>query len=154
MKNVVIGLRHKASSAATVKLILRYITMAAAWSPSYTIEVDSSAKKAQLHLYAHVTRQWTDVEWSNVNLRLSTANATISAVPPKMTPVYLAFDDQPTLPAIRRAAATGTFSQQNIFSSISGSAEGMPYGKQASDRPRAWFSQTKKKQGRRSGCSL
>ncbi len=91
--NVVISLLHRVESTTKVTLSLRYVTMAATWTPSYRIDVNSNTKKGELHFYANV-RQWSGIDWSDVKLRLSTADASLSVVPPRMSPLYVGLDSR------------------------------------------------------------
>ncbi len=109
--NVVINLLHNVETRKLVTLTVRYVTKAATWKPSYRIEVDSKTKKAELHFYAQV-HQWSAVHWCNVKLQLSTADASLSVVPPRMTPLYLGFERE----SVKSKDSSGQFATASLMS--------------------------------------
>jgi len=78
-----VSLENREPTAAS--LTLSYIVYGAKWTPAYTLRVLSSEKKLAVSYEALVT-QTTGEDWTDVDLRLSTAQPSISANIPQLTP--------------------------------------------------------------------
>ena len=77
------------SNIATASEIdIRYIVSNAGWTPSYDIRAEDINKPIKLEYKAFVYNN-TDIDWKDINFKLSTADPTISATQPKMSPWYL-----------------------------------------------------------------
>jgi len=83
-----ITLLLNANVAKTTEINLKYIVSNAGWTPSYDIRAEDINKPINLEYKAFVYNN-TDIDWKNINFKLSTADPTISATQPKMTPWYL-----------------------------------------------------------------
>ncbi len=82
-KNLII--RMTASEAEKVSLIMSYITPDASWKPSYDVRYVSEKKKVEIISYGVITQN-TKENWDNVELTLSTAEATATVALPKFLP--------------------------------------------------------------------
>ena len=80
------------SSEATtnVELQVRYVVANAGWSPVYDLRAVDTKNPVQLSYKANVF-QSTGEEWSNVKLKLSTANPNLSGQKPELYSWYLDF---------------------------------------------------------------
>jgi uncharacterized protein (TIGR02231 family) len=67
---------------------LKYIVSNAGWTPSYDIRAEDINKPINLEYKAFVYNN-TDIDWKDINFKLSTSDPTISATQPKMSPWYL-----------------------------------------------------------------
>ena len=83
-----ITLLLNAEMATTTEIDLRYIVSNAGWTPSYDIRAEYINKPINLKYRAFVYNN-TDIDWKAINFKLSTADPTISATQPKMSPWYL-----------------------------------------------------------------
>lgn len=72
----------------TTEIDLKYIVSNAGWTPSYDIRAEDINKPINLEYKAFVYNN-TDIDWKDINFKLSTADPTISATQPKMSPWYL-----------------------------------------------------------------
>jgi uncharacterized protein (TIGR02231 family) len=83
-----ITLLVNSDAAKTSKIDLKYIVSNAGWTPSYDIRAEDINKPISLEYKAFVYNN-TDIDWKDINFKLSTADPTISATQPKMNPWYL-----------------------------------------------------------------
>ena len=74
--------------AKTTEIDLKYIVSNAGWTPSYDIRAEDINKPIKLEYKAFVYNN-TDIDWKDIKFKLSTADPTISATQPKMSPWYL-----------------------------------------------------------------
>jgi uncharacterized protein (TIGR02231 family) len=79
-----------AEAATTVELQVRYVVANAGWSPVYDLRAVDTKNPVQLSYKANVF-QSTGEEWSNVKLKLSTANPNLSGQKPVLYSWYLDF---------------------------------------------------------------
>jgi len=85
---VLVTIESKQTKAS--KISFNYLVDNAAWYPSYDIRFLGIDKPLNVTYKANV-RQNTGIDWSDVNLVLSTAKTNISARIPLLTPFYLQF---------------------------------------------------------------
>ncbi len=83
-----ITLLVNSDAAKTTEIDLKYIVSNAGWTPSYNIRAEDINKPINLEYKAFVYNN-TDIDWKDINFKLSTADPTISATQPKMLPWYL-----------------------------------------------------------------
>lgn len=74
--------------AKTTEVELKYLVSNAGWTPSYDIRAEDINKPIKLEYKAFVYNN-TDIDWKDINFRLSTADPTLSATQPKLNPWYL-----------------------------------------------------------------
>jgi uncharacterized protein (TIGR02231 family) len=79
-----------AEAPTTVELQVRYVVANAGWSPVYDLRAVDTKNPVQLSYKANVF-QSTGEEWSNVKLKLSTANPNLSGLKPELSSWYLDF---------------------------------------------------------------
>lgn len=79
-----------AEAATNVELQVRYVVANAGWSPVYDLRAVDTSNPVQLSYKANVF-QSTGEEWSNVRLKLSTANPNLSGQKPELYNWYLDF---------------------------------------------------------------
>jgi uncharacterized protein (TIGR02231 family) len=72
-----------AEAPTTVELQVRYVVANAGWSPVYDLRAVDTKNPVQLSYKANVF-QSTGEEWSNVKLKLSTANPNLSGLKPEV----------------------------------------------------------------------
>ncbi|MEN8123452.1 MAG: mucoidy inhibitor MuiA family protein, partial [Bacteroidota bacterium] len=77
-----------------VDLKLSYIIFNASWKPVYDLRALSTEKKMNVS-YNAVISQTTGEKWEDVRLKLSTAQAHLSATQPELSPWYLDFYVEP-----------------------------------------------------------
>ena len=82
-KNLII--RVSAPEAETVDMIISYITPEAMWKPSYDVRYKENEKKVDVITYGEIV-QVTGEDWENVQLTLSTAEATATVALPDFMP--------------------------------------------------------------------
>lgn len=73
-----------------IELQVRYVVANAGWSPVYDLRAADTKNPVQLSYKANVF-QSTGEEWSNVKLKLSTANPNLSGQKPELNAWYLDF---------------------------------------------------------------
>jgi uncharacterized protein (TIGR02231 family) len=81
-KNVKIYLVSE--SKTDVELKLSYLVSSAGWFPGYEVRANSSAGKIDFNFFAFA-RQFTGEDWNDVFVEVSTAQVTISGMPPEIT---------------------------------------------------------------------
>lgn len=79
-----------AEVATAIELQVRYVVANAGWSPVYDLRAADTKNPVQLSYKANVF-QSTGEEWSNVKLKLSTANPNLSGQKPELNAWYLNF---------------------------------------------------------------
>ena len=79
--------------ATTTEIDLKYIVSNAGWTPSYDIRAEDINKPINLQYKAFVYNN-TDIDWKDINFKLSTADPTISATQPSMSPWYLNYKNE------------------------------------------------------------
>jgi uncharacterized protein (TIGR02231 family) len=80
-----------AETATTTEIDLKYLVSNvsnAGWTPSYDIRAEDINKPINLEYKAFVYNN-TDIDWENIKFKLSTADPSLSATQPKMSPWYL-----------------------------------------------------------------
>jgi uncharacterized protein (TIGR02231 family) len=78
--------------AATTDIELKYLVSNAGWTPSYNIRAEDINQPIKLEYKAFVYNN-TDIDWSNINFKLSTADPNLSATQPNLTPWYLNYNN-------------------------------------------------------------
>lgn len=86
-----ITLLLEADMAKTTEINLKYLVSNAGWTPSYDIRAEDVNKPIKLEYKAFVYNN-TDIDWDEINFKLSTADPTLSATQPKLTPWYLNYN--------------------------------------------------------------
>ena len=81
-----------ATAKITVKIEVKYLVTGAGWAPSYDLIAEDVNKPIELKYRAKVFNN-TQVDWNNVTLKLSTANPTLNASKPQLTPWFLNFQN-------------------------------------------------------------
>lgn len=82
-----------AQAAGTNQIEVKYLVSDAGWSPIYDLNAEDVGKPVELTYRAKLYNN-TGVTWNNVKLHLSTADPTLSASKPNLTPWYLNFGGQ------------------------------------------------------------
>lgn len=103
----------ESKQAKDSKISFNYLVDQAAWYPSYDIRFLGIDKPLQITYKANV-RQNTGIDWNDVNLVLSTANTSISAKIPLLTPFYLQFYYPEIANALRGKAAGVQISESTV----------------------------------------
>ena len=85
---IIVSIDAKQSKSS--KIILSYLVDNARWYPSYDIRFISIDKPLIVTYKANISQN-TGVDWTNVNIVLSTAKTNISAQIPTLSPFYLQF---------------------------------------------------------------
>ncbi|MCB0402015.1 MAG: DUF4139 domain-containing protein [Flavobacteriales bacterium] len=86
-----ITLLLEANANVTTDIELKYLVSNAGWTPSYDIRAEDINKPIKLEYKAFVYNN-TDIDWNNINFRLSTADPTLTATQPKLSPWYLNYN--------------------------------------------------------------
>ena len=79
-----------------VHLKLSYIIFNASWKPVYDLRASSTEKKMNVS-YNAVVSQKTGEKWDDVHLKLSTAQAHLSATQPELSPWFIDFYVEPVI---------------------------------------------------------
>ncbi len=98
-----ITLLLEADVAKTTEVELKYLVSNAGWTPSYDIRAEDINKPIKLEYKAFVYNN-TDIDWKEINFKLSTADPTLSATQPKLSPWYLNYKAQYTYSKGKRSA--------------------------------------------------
>lgn len=77
----------ESSKSGKLNVKLSYIVFNASWRPAYDVRALENGS-VELTYYGKI-RQQTEEDWSDVNLKLSTAKPSFSATPPTLTPWIL-----------------------------------------------------------------
>ena len=85
-----IELTVNATKATTAQLQISYIADNAGWTPTYDIRVKDTQSPVEILQKAKVFQN-TGLNWENITLALSTANPSVSATKPELSPYYLKF---------------------------------------------------------------
>jgi TonB-dependent SusC/RagA subfamily outer membrane receptor len=85
---IIVSIDAKQSKSS--KIIISYLVDKARWYPSYDIRFISIDKPLIVTYKANISQN-TGVDWTNVNIVLSTAKTNISAQIPTLSPFYLQF---------------------------------------------------------------
>lgn len=88
-----ITLLLNAEVPTTTEIDLKYIVSNAGWTPSYDIRAEDVNKPINLEYKAFVYNN-TDIDWNDIKFKLSTADPTLSATQPNMTPWYLNYKNR------------------------------------------------------------
>ena len=80
--------------ACSIDLKLSYIIFNASWKPVYDLRASSTEKKMNVS-YNAVVSQNTGEKWEDVYLKLSTAQAHLSATQPELSPWFIDFYAEP-----------------------------------------------------------
>jgi uncharacterized protein (TIGR02231 family) len=81
-----------ATSKMTLKIELKYLVGGAGWAPSYDLIAEDVNKPIELKYRAKVFNN-TDVDWTNVKLKLSTSDPSLSASKPQLAGWFLNFEN-------------------------------------------------------------
>lgn len=90
-------IRIQAASAGVIALEVSYLVYSARWEPRYDARVDTVAGKVRFTQQAQV-RQWSDEDWANVQLAISTARPSAALALPDEAPVWYLEQRPPTPP--------------------------------------------------------
>ncbi|GAB4395610.1 MAG: mucoidy inhibitor MuiA [Microscillaceae bacterium] len=93
--------------AATLQLELAYLAQPAHWKPAYEIRVLGESKIMHL-TYNALVQQNTGEDWSEVNLKFSTARPHISGQAPELSPWRIQLFNPTLLPQPKRAESTAS----------------------------------------------
>lgn len=74
----------------TGKMVFTYFVWDASWFPTYDIRFMGFNKPLQITYFANI-KQTTDIDWTDVEIMLSTAKTKVSAQIPFLYPYYLGF---------------------------------------------------------------
>ncbi len=77
-----------ADKAVSSNFELKYIVADAGWSPAYDIKATDTDKPVELIYRAKVFNN-TGIDWKNLNIKLSTADPTLSVSQPELKPWYV-----------------------------------------------------------------
>jgi uncharacterized protein (TIGR02231 family) len=77
----------------TTRIELKYLVSGAGWAPSYDLIAEDINKPIELKYRAKVYNN-TAVDWTNVKIKLSTSNPTLSAAKPQLAAWYLNFENE------------------------------------------------------------
>jgi len=109
-----------ASAAITTTLELKYIVSGAGWAPSYDLIAEDINKPIELKYRAKVFNN-TDVDWTDVRMKISSADPSRSASKPQINPWYVNFN-----------SGTGYYGNKNQ-TQMDNSMNGGGYSNQAYD---------------------
>ena len=87
-------IKIEAASDDTVPFELSYIVGNAGWLPSYDIRAKNVSEPIEL-VYKAKVQQDTKIDWTNVNLKLSSADPNVSGVAPELKTYYLDYYTAP-----------------------------------------------------------
>ncbi len=76
-------LKLKAENAGTIPIRLTYVALNAGWSPFYDVRVKSVSEKVKFNYRASIIND-TQEDWTNVKLKLSSANPTLTTQAPEL----------------------------------------------------------------------
>lgn len=77
----------------TTKIELKYLVSGAGWQPNYDLIAEDVNKPIELKYRAKVFNN-TSVDWTNVKIKLSTSNPSLSATKPQLAAWYLNFENE------------------------------------------------------------
>jgi len=81
-----------ATAPVTTTLELKYIVTGAGWAPSYDLIAEDINKPIELKYRAKVFNN-TDVDWTDVRMKISSADPSRSASKPQLNPWYVNFNN-------------------------------------------------------------
>ncbi len=117
----------------TITLDLKYLVSDAGWAPSYDIVTEDVNKPITLKYRAKVYNN-TDVDWKNINIKLSTGDPMKNASKPVLQDWYLNFNNNTAYQNARfiddeskKNYAQSTLSQQNLLNTRGGRASNEVY---------------------------
>lgn len=99
-----ITLLLNSDASKTTEIDLKYIVNNAGWTPSYDIRAEDVNQPINLEYKAFVYNN-TDIDWKDINFKLSTADPTLNATQPKMSPWYLNYKSQSVYKSKKRKKA-------------------------------------------------
>lgn len=104
-----------------------YLVASAGWSPLYDIRVESVAEPVHLTYKAQIF-QSTGVDWSDIDLTISSGDPTANNVMPEIKPWYLTLDrpTYPSYPSTQQQARTGINEVRGIVRDAN-SGEPLPF---------------------------
>lgn len=82
-----------AAAKITTKIELKYLVGGAGWQPSYDLIAEDVNKPIELKYRAKVYNN-TNVDWTNVKIKLSTSNPSLSAAKPQLAAWMLNFENE------------------------------------------------------------
>jgi uncharacterized protein (TIGR02231 family) len=85
-----------ANAKMTTKIELKYLVGGAGWQPSYDLIAEDVNKPIELKYRAKVYNN-TNVDWTNVKIKLSTSNPSLSAAKPQLAAWMLNFENEYTI---------------------------------------------------------
>ncbi len=80
----------------TAKIELKYLVSGAGWQPNYDLIAEDVNKPIELKYRAKVFNN-TSVDWTNVKIKLSTSNPSLSATKPQLAAWFLNFENEYTI---------------------------------------------------------
>lgn len=104
-----------ASKAGNMLVEVSYMVNAAAWVPAYDVRAKDADSPLDL-VYNGRVIQYTEVDWSDVNLTLSTGNPAAGGVAPELNPWYLYLQELQAYKAKRQSS----YNQQVYANQASG----------------------------------
>jgi uncharacterized protein (TIGR02231 family) len=81
---------YECSVGGEFELTLSYVMPNAGWEPTYDLRFDEAQKETEIQ-YRAAVYQNTGEDWTDVNLKLSTARPQAGAAPPELEPKYVDF---------------------------------------------------------------
>jgi len=96
----------------TASLVLSYMVSNAGWSPSYDIRAKNISEPLEVVYKANI-RQDTKNDWTNVKLKLSSYNPTVSGVAPELKPYLLDYNSAPPVYGKSLSSVTGRVTDVN-----------------------------------------
>jgi len=97
----------------TTKIELKYLVSGAGWAPSYDLIAEDVNKPIELKYRAKVYNN-TNVDWTNVKIRLSTSNPSLSATKPQLAAWFLNFENEYSINNYQQNAKVQQY-QQNAM---------------------------------------
>ncbi len=110
VNNVVVTFEAKSSS--NIFFELAYIVYGPSWQPVYDIYVNTDKKEMQIN-YNAMIQQGTNEDWTDTQIKLSTAKTDITGNQPLLEPLHLYLQNNPTYNPINRTKNYNTKSKKN-----------------------------------------
>jgi uncharacterized protein (TIGR02231 family) len=88
------------------RLELSYLVYGPSWKPDYTVRADGSSREVSL-MYQALVRQSTGEDWTDVNMKLSTAKPQVSGRMPELSPWFITARKPQPARASRGGSAPG-----------------------------------------------
>jgi len=100
-----------ANAKITTKIELKYLVGGAGWAPSYDLIAEDVNKPIELKYRAKVYNN-TSVDWTNVKIKLSTSNPSLSATKPQLAAWYLNFENEYSINNYQQNAKVQQYQQR------------------------------------------